>query len=121
VTDIEEKGMTVFLSPRVTAVVQAMAANFGCSPVEIVRLGIGLMDVARRALEEGSKLAVVTDSGKPLREITLPEVQAFKQLSIDEAVKQIIEDIHPSSLQRAISDLDPDNPTSKYKDTGRGR
>ena len=42
------------------------------SMTELVRLGLGLVKLALEAQQNGNKLVVTTEDGRPLKEIVLP-------------------------------------------------
>jgi hypothetical protein len=102
-----ESGMNIHLGMEAARQVRKLSRESGYHPVELVSLGLGLAKVAHDLRAERLRLAVVDNSGTPLREIIWSEPGTVRA-NEDDVVKNT-ED-HSSSLLRSIADLDPDKP-----------
>lgn len=107
------KGITIRISPETAAEIHALAQRNGYGDREFFILGASLAKLALEEQEQGHRLILIAEDGKPLTKIVLPEPQA----DIEGTVKNILGEPYSLSLERAIADLDPDRPNKKTKKT----
>jgi hypothetical protein len=67
-----EKRINLILPERAYAEVYALSKSTKRSLTELVRLGLGLVKIAREAHTHGQKLIVTTEAGKPIKELVIP-------------------------------------------------
>jgi hypothetical protein len=100
-------GMTVKISPADANDIRKFAQDHSYEPSELVRLGITVAQLLIREKELDHKFIVTNADGDIIREWIFPEPQSV----MDTEARKILESTGPStSLERAIADLDPDNP-----------
>jgi hypothetical protein len=71
-TDENVKRLSLNLSLEVFEEVQALVKFTRHNMTALVRIGLGLVKIAYQAKQDGLKLAVVNNDGKPVREIVIP-------------------------------------------------
>ena len=72
--------LTIHLGPRAAMQFQQLCDVFGAQPTELIRLALGITSVASTAATKHLKLAIVTPSGNPLKEIVLPALRGPKSI-----------------------------------------
>jgi hypothetical protein len=103
------QGTVVRISPEATAVIHDIAERNGYSDREFLLWGLSLAKLVLEEKEQGNSLILIDDDGKPISRIIPPEVN---DKLVDETVRELLEEPHSLSLERAIADLDPDVTTA---------
>lgn len=99
------QGTVVRISPEATAVIHDIAERNGYSDREFLLWGLSLAKLVLEEKELGNSLILIDDDGKPISRIVPPEAN---DKIVDQTVRELLEEPHSLSLERAIADLDPD-------------
>lgn len=99
------QGTVVRISPEATAVIHNIAERNGYSDRDFLLWGLSLAKLVLEEKEQGNSLILINEEGKPVSKIVPPEVNVKL---VEQTVRELLEEPHSLSLERAIADLDPD-------------
>ena len=108
----KRRPINIRISAETLAKFSDVAQRNGYSEKEFFLMGLELARLVLEEQERGNKVIITSQSGDALTRVALPEPESSR---INTVVKSIVERAHPSPLERAIADLDPDNPSQHQR------